>query len=898
MFFDENEYKVPFFIENSFYRKKCEVCGIYFWTLNKEKKHCGEAPCEPYSFLKRQIFKKRLPLKEMRKTFLEFFAENGHEILEPYPVAARWRDDIYLTIASIALFQPHVTDGKVPPPANPLVISQPCIRLVDIDSVGKTMGRHLTIFEMGAHHAFNYPEKMIYWKNKTVELCHRFLTEILGAPPESISYKESYWEGGGNAGPCLEVCIGGLEVATLVFMSYKKINGQYSPMPLRIVDTGYGMERLTWISQKTPTAFHAIYGELLDKIVEHMGISISDEHLRRYVYELSMHPDSNVTTPFKDEINRLESLFAILDHVKCLIFMLADGIVPSNVGEGYLARLVLRRIIRLTHRINLDIPLITLVKMQIKYWSSSFPKLREMESEIIDMVSVEEKRYSETLERGVKLVGRLIENLKRRGSRSIHLEKLIELYDSHGIPPELVKSIAMKVNLNLEVPKNFYSIVAERHQISRKKRGKEKILSIKVSEYPKTIPLYYENPYLFKFKAKVIGVKGKYVILDRTAFYPEGGGQPSDTGVILWPEGSAKVVNVQKIDNVIVHEVSSSPPPTKTSIIGEINVNRRLSLMRAHTATHILLAAAINVLGKHVWQAGAQKDVSRSRLDITHYKKLSEEEMKRIELLANRYVMANLPVKTCFMDRVEAEKTYGFRLYQGGVVPGRTIRIVEIKGLNVQACGGTHVKRTGEIGLIKILRASRIQDGVVRLEFACGESAIRYMQERENLLLKASKLLNAPEKMLVKSIINLKKDFMTLRERTKFMWNRYADFLIAEMMKREMKIDDLKLILYETDELPRDYILDLAARLVNSEPRRIIIIFNVEQEAIFFLILSGEMAVKKGFNAGFLAKKFASILNGKGGGRRAIAQGVGEDLKNIEKAMEIGVQYVKDLTAD
>ncbi|MGC8557051.1 MAG: alanine--tRNA ligase-related protein, partial [Fervidicoccus sp.] len=253
------EYLLNFFKENGFVRKRCKKCGEYFWTLNTEFDTCQDAPCVEYFFDSIPV-KRPLSVREARQTFLTFFEKRGHKILDPRPVVARWREDLYLTIASIVLFQPHVTSGLVPPPANPLVVSQPCIRLEDIDNVGLTMGRHLTLFEMGGHHAFNERNgKFIYWKDETVRYSFEFFTKEIGIPPELLVFKESWWEGGGNAGPSFEVTVGGLEPATLVFMQYKKNGNNLEPIPLQIVDTGYGIERIAWFTQKTPTAFHAIY---------------------------------------------------------------------------------------------------------------------------------------------------------------------------------------------------------------------------------------------------------------------------------------------------------------------------------------------------------------------------------------------------------------------------------------------------------------------------------------------------------------------------------------------------------------------------------------------------------------------------------------------------------------
>jgi len=239
--FSEEEYRLPFFVENHFVRKKCNVCGCYFWTQDETLENCGDAPCQEYTFIGNPPTNKHYTLEEVREAFLSFFEMKKHTRIKPYPVVARWREDLFVTIASIADFQPFVTDGIIPPPANPLVISQPCLRFTDIDNVGLTAGRHGTIFEMGGAHAFNYPDKQVYWKDETVRLHHQFVTDVLGVKSELVTYKEGVWVGGGNAGPDVEPCVNGLEVSTLVFMQYKVVDNKFVDMPMKIVDTGYGI---------------------------------------------------------------------------------------------------------------------------------------------------------------------------------------------------------------------------------------------------------------------------------------------------------------------------------------------------------------------------------------------------------------------------------------------------------------------------------------------------------------------------------------------------------------------------------------------------------------------------------------------------------------------------------
>jgi alanyl-tRNA synthetase len=762
----EEEYRLDYFEEEGFTRKQCPVTDAYFWTRDPDRETCGEPPADDYSFIDNPGFDEAYTLEEMRETFLSFFEERGHERIPPYPVAAnRWRDDVLLTQASIYDFQPLVTSGQTPPPANPLTISQPCIRMQDIDNVGKT-GRHTMAFEMMAHHAFNAREEVgdeyaytgeVYWKEETVRYCDELL-ESLGADLDRVTYIEDPWVGGGNAGPAFEVLYEGAELATLVFMSMEqdpdgeyelKDGNRYSKMDTYVVDTGYGLERWTWMSQGTPTVYEAVYPDMIDFLKDNAGIDLSDEDRRlvRRAAKLSGYLDIDEIDDLRaaradvaaqldvdvdyltDLLEPLEEIYAIADHCRTLAYMFGDEIVPSNVSTGYLARMVLRRTKRLVDSVGVDAPLDELVDMQAERLGY------HNRDTIRDVVRTEERKYRETLERGSRRVEQLADEYATRGE-PIPTDELVELYDSHGIQPDMVEEIARDRGASVDVPDDFYSLVADRHEGGGGGTAGE-TRTDRLGDLPATELLYYENQERTEFEAVVLDVLERDgdtydVVLDQTMFYPEGGGQPADHGTLSTDDVTVEVTDVQKQGDVVVHRADDDPG--KGEIVrGQIDVERRRALMRHHTATHLVGHAARQVLGGHVRQAGAQKGVDRSRLDVRHYRRVSREEAKRIERLANDLVMENAPVRVEWVDRNDAEKRHGFDLYQGGIPPGREIRVVQVDD-DVQACGGTHVKRTGDVGAIKLLSTEPIQDGVERLVFAAGTAAIEATQETEDAL--------------------------------------------------------------------------------------------------------------------------------------------------------------------
>jgi len=881
---DPREFDLPFFREMGFVRVRGERCNEYYWTLDPDRfREPQDTPCVDYWF---DSIPSRAPLSvsEARRVFIEFFASRGHTPVPPRPVVARWREDLYLTIASIVAFQPHVTSGLVPPPANPLVISQPSIRLEDIDNVGLTLGRHLTSFEMAAHHAFNYPDKYVYWKDETVRYAYEFFTKELGIPGELLIFKESWWEGGGNAGPCFEVAVGGLELATLVFMMYRVTDGGYEEIPLKIVDTGYGVERIAWFTQKTPTAFHAIFGDLVEKFREAVGVERPSGELLWAAYRAAGRLDPKDPASIEEYYARVSHmtgldlgyvkrilvdearLYSLLDHTKTLALMLGDGIVPSNAGEGYLARLVARRALRQLRLLGSNARLVDLVDLQISLWGRDFPQLRENRDYILEAVELEESRFKESIERGLKVLER---EVKRRGSISV--DDLIKFYDSMGVHPELVAEVASKIGVKVEVPHNFYSLVASMHKAPPTIKpvyatpGVEERLARWASGFQATRKLYYEDPYMREFEATVVGVLGNYVVLDATAFYPTGGGQIHDTGFIAFNGRIYRVKRVVSVGDVIVHELEdASGLEAGVKVRGVIDWDRRYRIMRHHTATHVILAAARRVLGSHVWQAGAEKTEEKGRLDITHHKPLTEDEVRRIEEIANKVVNERRPVRAYYMERGEAEEKLGFTIYQGGAPLVRMLRILEIDGWDVEACGGTHVANTGEIGGIKIVNVERIQDGVVRLEYVAGTRVVDRVNELESKLREVAEIVGASRGQEVERVKAIVVAAETAKSTVKAYRALWLNMLREELAKAPI-LKGVRVLVAGSVEEDRSFIQEALRRLTDEFKDALAIIAYQEGGIVRVEIAAGSDAVKV-VSVGAFARRLAERLGGRGGG--------------------------------
>jgi alanyl-tRNA synthetase len=913
---NEKEFAIPFFKENGFVRKQCETCKGYFWTQEADEKFCGDGPCVPYSFIGKSPAKRPYSIHDMRELFLSFFEKNGHTRIRPYPVVARWRDDVFLVGASIYDFQPYVTEGMIPPPANPLVVSQPSIRFTDIDNVGPTLGRHELIFEMGGAHAFNYPDKEIYWMDQTIKYHHQLATEEFGLKSESISYKEHFWSGGGNAGPDLECLCAGLEISTLVFMQYKVQGQQLSKLPIRTVDTGYGIERWAWLSQGIASAFQVIYGPILDKIFKLAGIKFDEKLVAKVVpYSSYMNIERN-ESPIecrrkvaeavgldRQELEKallpVESAMAVADHTKAIAFLLSEGVVPSNVEVGYLIRLLIRRSYRMLRQLGIEDKMLDILDAQVDYWGDDFPQLKGMKREMEEEIKSEEFKYRKTLERGSDLIKKISSELKSKGQKEIPPAALVDLYDSHGMVPDIVREIAEPLGVAVNPPGNFYGMVAQKHLTEKRGSDEETESTVavslkdKIGSLPDTVTLYYKDPFQKEFQGKVLAVlESKFVVLDQTCFYPEGGGQPADTGVLQISSGSIKVIDTQKIGRVIVHEIDGKPPRVGETIRGSIEWDRRISLMRHHTGTHLVLGAARRVLGQHAWQAGAQKGVDSSRIDISHYEKITDEQVKEIERLATEVALQDIPVESEWLPREKAEQLFGYKLYQGGVVPGRDLRIIKIDDWDVEACGGTHCTRTGQIGAIKILHTERIQDGVERIIFAAGTQALRAFQEQEKKLKAISSAIEAPVEKVDQYVQALVEDRAKLAKRLEEMSKQWAEQEAGKLLQASKTVDRVKMCTAKYSRGEENDMVILNNIIVEQEPYAVTVLFLVKDSVRAF-VGAGKEAIELGVNAGKLANKLAAMLGGGGGGKDYFGQGGGTNIGAADQALQSSESALK-----
>ena len=871
----EKYYLVNLFKERGFQRKTCKKCGNNFWTL-QERDFCPNPPCESYGFIGKRMTKKRSYIQTW-KDIEKFFVENGHASVPSYPVVCRWFPGLYFTIASIIAFQ-RSAGGKTvfEMPANPLVIPQQCLRFNDIPNVGVT-GRHLTNFVMIGQHSI-YNGNSGYWKDRCIELDFRLLTETFGIKPEEINFVEDVWLGPNAFGYSLEYYVRGLELGNAVFTEFVGTPENYRQMNHKVIDMGAGLERFAWISQGTPTCYDAVFGRTMKRLKKLVDY---DKKLFSKYAKLAGNLNLDEVSDIKaakqrvaqklgmdaEELIRLtrpvEAIYAIADHSKTLLYAITDGGLPSNVGGGYNLRVVLRRALGFIEEFGLDIDLLDICRLHAKELKGFNPRFAKALPELEAILNIEKERFKETKSRSKKLV----ENFLKKGK--IDAENLIMLYESHGVTPEVVEENAREQNIQVQLPPNFYSLISDKH-MSEKTDGKN---IIDVEGLPPTKLLFYQDRLMKEFSAKVLKIiDNRYVVLDQTCFFGKTGGQDCDTGLL----NNSRVYGVEKVSGVIVHFVEQPDFSEGDTIRGRIDWERREQIMHHHSAVHVVNGASRKVLGNHVWQAGASKTIEKATLDITHYKSLTGGEIERIEKLANKIVRKHLHVEKQTIERIKAEEMYGMTLYQGGAIPEKNLRIVKIENFDVEACGGTHVDNTEEIGKIIIVSAERIQDGVSRITLVSGNAAQKYLNEKRRTVKQIEKILGVGKEGILNEAYRLFNQWKDVKKKTEKLSENKAGRIIFEMEKRFVK----NILVEKLENFDMNSLRNVSRILSNEN--RTILLFGVADKIYVF----GSAGKQTKTNIGQFVSRACSELGGKGGGSETLAQGIGHEKSKLDAVIE------------
>lgn len=801
----EKYYAVDVLKNEGFKRKRCKNCGIHFWCTTGSDV-CGSPECSGgFKFIGKSPAKNKLDYVQLWKKFSQMFENEGYTPIKRYPVVARWRTDTDFVQASIYDFQPYVVSGEIDPPANPLVVPQFCLRFNDIDNVGIT-GAHNVCFVMIGQHAFMKPKD--FDQKKYFLDIHNWLRNGLGLPNDEITYHEDAWAGGGNFGPCMEFFSRGVELGNQVYMFYEKTESGPRELKLRVLDMGMGHERNAWFSLGTATSYDATFPDVIKKLYSVTKIKPDENLVKKFLpyagyLNIDEIDDIHKTwmriaklvkedvVDLREQIMSLAALYSVAEHSRALLVALSDGALPSNTGGGYNLRVILRRALSFIDRYRWNIDFADALEWHARELKPLFPELINNIDDVKAIIDNEKNKYFATKEK----VRSMLTSLKEK---QITDKMLLNLYDTQGITPELVKDEFAKTGKQIHIPENFYLRVSELHEKVEQKHATKKEKELDLKDVPSTKALYFDDYEKTEFSARVLKQIDKFVILDQTRFYPTSGGQLHDIGLI----DNMRVVDVFKQGKVIVHELDKqSNFKLNQQVKCKIDRERRMQLAQHHTTAHIINAAARRVLGSHVNQASAYKDMDKGRIDITHYKALTNEEINSIEKEANRIVAEKIPLYARFMSRTEAEKTFGMNIYQGGVVPGKELRIVEIPEVDVECCGGTHLKNTFEAGNIKILKATKISDSVIRIEYVAGKASMQMEDKETNLLEEAAKLLNVDKKLVP--------------SRARELFEIWKD-VVKKGKKRE-----LKFMSKDVAEGPDKDILELAAIYLKTQPEHV-----------------------------------------------------------------------------
>ncbi len=863
-------YKVALFDKEGFTRHTCKICAKNFWAT-KETESCGDSSHTPYSFFKEKP--KPVQYVQFWREFADFFKKNGHKEVEKYPVVSRWRQDLYFTIAGIQDFQ-RIENGKMSfeYSANPLVVPQVCLRFSDIENVGVT-GRHFTSFMMANQTAFDYP-KAGYWRDRTIELNFNYLTKVLGVKKDDLIYGEDVWAMGdfSEFGPSLESFANGSELVNSVFTQFEYVNGSVHELEGKVVDVGWGFERLMWFHSGYDSAYEAVFHDILQKLDAKIGFQVDNKLFKKFstlsselditekggkTKEHALLKKAGITMEqYEKSIKPLQALYAVLDHTRTLLFAITDGALPSNIGGGYNLRIILRRALSFIEEYNFGFDLNEIAKLQAQELKPLFPELSENLNLFARVIDIEQRRFARTRENANKIIDTTLSK-----SSKIDAKQLRTLYESNGITPELIEAAAARKNVKLQMPESSYEdIIKGDFADKEKKKG----LEIDVKGIEKTEQLYYSL--IEESESKVVKSEKNYVVLDKSPFYPEGGGQEADHGSI----NGYEVLDVQKIGNVIVHIMKDDISAKKEMHAGSkvkcvVDHERRRRLMVHHTSVHLMSAAARSVLGKHAWQEGTKKSFDKAHIDIAHYDKLGDDDVELLEGFVDEKILNGIKVSVKQMERKDAESRYGFAIYQGHGVPAQTIRMVIIEDRNgkfvdAEACGGLHVTGMEQaIGLVKIIGTERISDGVDRIELVAGNAALDYFRKLDSTVSQAAVKLNSDPFKLDEKISSLDEENRKMRKELQEL-NETVAQQTASSLSSSDKID-------REIDVPRAMLRSIATKVVAMNASAVVLLRNKAGETV---CISG---AKSKINALDFIKEKAGSKKFVGGGSEKFAEG-------------------------
>lgn len=868
---------------------------------------------------------------DLRRKFLEFFKERDHLALPSASLVPKDDPSLLLTVAGMVPFKPYFL-GKAVPPHPRITTSQKCLRTQDLDSVGRS-ARHHTFFEMLGNFSFGD-----YFKEEAIAWAWEYLTRVLGLSPSdlwitvfrdddearriwrekmgvpeerivSLGEETNFWEAGpvGPCGPCSEIlvdlgpergcgspdcgvdcdCGRYLEVWNLVFTEFNRDEaGNLSKLPRRNIDTGMGLERIASVVQGVPSNFETdLLFPLIEETAAIAGVRYGEDEKKDVAFRV------------------------IADHARAVAFLIVDGVLPSNEGRGYVLRRILRRAVRYGRLLGIeDAFLARITGKVIDMYQSPYIELRERRDYIQRIVALEEERFGETLEQGMQILHDYLEEFEKTGENRLPGKVAFRLYDTFGFPLELTQEILAERGMAVDV-NGFNSAMAEQRERARaawletapvNSFGGIQAYCGKRTEFQGYVSLSTRS----QIQSMIVdeneadeASEGKriQVLLDITPFYPEGGGQVGDRGVLQGPSGEMVVEDTKKTgDGMIIHYgyVSSGMLRRGDVVLAQVDERRRHAAARNHTATHLLHAALRSVLGEHVQQTGSYVAPDRLRFDFSHFAPLSEEELREVEALVNRKILDNLLVRTYETDLASAKAEGVIALF--GERYGDVVRVVEIGDFSKELCGGTHVRRTSELGFFKIIGEGGIGTGTRRIEALTGEEMLAYWKRRENLLTQAADILRVEPENLVSRVQQMQDEIRNYEKELERLRGKVMRSQVDSLLRSVVDVNGVKVLAVQVEMPDMESLRSLGDLLRDRLGSGVILLGSTLQgKAGIVGFVTPDLVMSAGLHAGNIIREIARLVEGGGGGKPEMAQAGGKNPSRLEEALRKGIELVQ-----
>jgi alanyl-tRNA synthetase len=879
--------------------------------------------------------------REIRQIFLDYFKSNGHEIVASSSLVPRDDPTLLFTNAGMVQFK-RTFLGEEPRTYSRAATSQKCVRAGgkhnDLENVGYT-ARHHTFFEMLGNFSFGdyFKREAIQWAWELLTGIYKLPAErlyasvyqnddeacgiwekIVGLPRERIvrlGDKDNFWAMGetGPCGPCSEIlidqgpgrgcgrpdcgpscgCDRYLEIWNLVFTQFdRQPDGTLVPLPRPNIDTGMGLERLTAVIQGAGSNYDTdIFSGLMAALEELSG--------RRY--------------GLKDK--EKVAFRVIADHARAGAFLIGDGVMPSNEGRGYVLRRIIRRAIRFGQILGLKGPFLhAICDRVIEVMGPDYEELYRSRGFIQGLVLHEEKRFADTLHHGMRVLGEEIEALRRRGDGTISGEVIFKLYDTYGLSPDIVQDVARDEGLKLDLDGYEAAMSRQRglSQESWKGSGEEAIPEVYRRLMARGVSARFTGYTECASEAAVVALlaKGKEidrlpvgtsgeVILDRTPFYGEAGGQVGDTGWIACGRSRFRVDQTKKYaQELLVHagQMESGDLSVGDRVAAAVDQDKRLATARNHSGTHLLHAALREILGEHVKQAGSLVSAERLRFDFSHFAQVPLETLHEIERLVNRHIRANLPVTTREMARDEAMKTGAMAIFEERY--GDKVRLVHMgEDVSMELCGGTHIARTGDIGLLRIVGEGAVAANVRRIEALTGEAALIHDQEEERALREVAALLKIGPDQVAERVTRLLKEQKDKEREIEGLKNRLLSEKSQDILADVLEADGVKVVAREMEADSPKELRDAADRIRDRLQSGIVVLgTRKEGKAMLVCVVTKDLTHR--FKAGEIIARLSGMVGGKGGGRADMAQGGGDRPDQLKPALDSVAALVRQKPAD